>query len=82
VIGSRASFDVGEALDVLAASTRALAAGAPAEETFADLVEAAARATGAEVAVLWLPAAEGSLRARSVWAASAGLAAEVEGLRV
>jgi serine phosphatase RsbU (regulator of sigma subunit) len=82
VIGSRASFDVGEALDVLATSTRALAAGAPAEETFADLVEAAARASGAEVAVLWLPADEGSLRARAVWARSAGLAAEVEGLRV
>jgi len=82
VIGSRGSSDVGEALDVLARSARSLAAGAPAEETFAALAEAAARGTGAEVAVLWLPVAEGALRARAVWATSAGLAAEIEGLRV
>ncbi|NUT56575.1 MAG: hypothetical protein HOQ03_11430, partial [Thermoleophilia bacterium] len=80
MIGSRA--DVADALRVLARSARALATGAPTEQTYAELLEAAARGTGAEVAVLWVPAAEGTLQARAVWAASAGVAAELEGLRV
>ncbi|MEO5574974.1 MAG: GAF domain-containing protein [Gaiellaceae bacterium] len=82
MIGSRASADVGDALAGLARASRSLAGGAPVEQTLAELAEAAAQGTGAEVAVLWLPETGGSLAARSVWSASAGLAAEVEGLRV
>jgi len=82
LIGSRASTDVAEALAVFARAARSLAGGAPIEETFAELAEAAAQGTGAEVAVLWLPEADGGLVAQSVWSASAGLAAEIEGLRV
>ncbi len=81
MIGSRASSDVAEALAVLARAARALAAGAPVEQALADLAHAAARGTGAEVAVIWLPEGDGAFAARSVSSASAGLAAEVEGLR-
>ena len=59
-----------------------LAAGGPLTETLVELVAAAAQGTGAEVAVLWLPTPEHDLAARAVWATSAGLAAELEGLRV
>ena len=82
MIGSRASTDVTEALAVLERAARSLAAGAPVEQTFAVLGEAAARGAGADVAVLWLPEPHGGLVARSVWSVSAGLAAEIEGLRV
>ena len=82
MIGSRASTDVAEALAVLERAVRSLAAGAPIEQTFAALAEAAAQGSGAEVAVLWLPEPDRSLVARSVWSTSAGLAAEIEGLRV
>ena len=81
MIGSRASSDVAEALAVLARSARALAGGAPIEQTLAELAEAAATGTGAEVAVIWLPERGGALVARSVSSSSAGLAAEIEGLR-
>ena len=77
-----ASLDVSEALRVLARSARALATGAPVDETYGDLVEAAARGTGAEIAVLWLPVRGGGFRAHAVWTGSAGLAAEIEGLAV
>jgi serine phosphatase RsbU (regulator of sigma subunit) len=76
------SIDVSQALDALARSARALATGAPAGQTLAELAEAAARGTAAEVAVLWLPVRDGALTARAVWASSAGLAAELEGLSV
>jgi len=76
------SIDVSRALDALAGSARALATGAPAEQTFGELAEAAARGTAAELAVLWLPVRDHALRAHAVWAASAGLAAEIEGVRV
>ena len=82
MIGSRASTDVAEALAVLQRAAHSLAAGAPVEQTFAELAEAAAQGAGADVAVLWLPEPDGGLVARSVWSASAGLAAEIEGLRV
>jgi serine phosphatase RsbU (regulator of sigma subunit) len=81
LIGSRASTDVTEGLAMLERATRSLAAGAPIELTFAALAEAAAQGSGADVAVLWLPEPDGCLVARSVWSASAGLAAEIEGLR-
>jgi serine phosphatase RsbU (regulator of sigma subunit) len=76
------SIDVSQALDALARSVRTLATGAPAGQILAELAEAAARGTAAEVAVLWLPARDGALTARAVWASSAGLAAELEGLSV
>ena len=82
MIGSSTRPDVGEALAALSRASRSLAAGAPVESTLAELAAAAALGTGADVAVLWLPERAGSLAARSVWSASAGLAAEIEGLRV
>jgi serine phosphatase RsbU (regulator of sigma subunit) len=82
LIGSRASSDVAEALAVLARAARSLAVGAAVEETVAELADAAARGAGAEVAVIWLPEGDGSLVARSIAAASAGLSAELQGLRV
>ena len=82
MIGSRASTDVGSALAALARTAGSLAAGAPIDQALAELVRAAAQGTGADVAVLWLPEPGGALVARSVWSSSAGLAAELEGLRV
>ena len=82
MIGSRASTDVASALAALARTAGSLAAGAPIEQALAELVRAAAQGTGADVAVLWLPEPGGALVARSVWSSSAGLAAELEGLRV
>ena len=81
MIGSRASADVAEALAVLTRAARSLADGAELGQTLAELAEASARGTGAEVAVIWLPERDGDVVARSVWSASAGLAAELEGLR-
>jgi serine phosphatase RsbU (regulator of sigma subunit) len=81
LIGSRASTDVAAALAMLARTAGTLALGAPIEQTLATLVRAAAEGTGADVAVLWLPEPDGALVARSVWCSSAGLAAEIEGLR-
>ena len=82
MIGSRASSDVAESLAALARATRSLAGGAALAPTLAELSEAAARGTGADLAVLWLPERGGTLAASSVWSSSAGLAAEIEGLRV
>jgi serine phosphatase RsbU (regulator of sigma subunit) len=81
LIGSRASSDVAEALAALARAVSSLAGDAPIEQTLAELAEAAVRGTGAEVAVVWLPEREDALVARSVASTSAGLAAEIEGLR-
>ena len=66
---------------MLARAARALAESAPVEQALADLADAAARGAGAEVAVIWLPEGDGVFAARAVSSASAGLAAEVEGLR-
>ena len=82
MIGSRASTDVASALAALARTAGSLAAGVSIEQALAEIVRAAAQGTGADVAVLWLPEPGGALVARSVWSSSAGLAAELEGLRV
>ena len=71
-----------DALALLTHASRSLAGGAPIAQTLAELAEAAAQGAGAEVAVVWLPERDGALVARSVWSASAGLTAELEGLRV
>ena len=81
MIGSRTRADVAEALALFARAVRALAAGDPLERIFGELTAAAASGTGAEVAVAWLPRGDGLLVARSVSSVSAGLAAELEGLR-
>ncbi len=67
---------------MLERAARSLASEAPIEQTYAELAEAAAHGSGADVAVLWLPEPDGDLVARAVWSASAGLAAEIDGLRV
>jgi serine phosphatase RsbU (regulator of sigma subunit) len=82
VIAGRTRADVGEALAALSRATRSLSAGVALEPTLAGIAAAAARGTGSDVAVLWLPEHGGSLWAASVWSSSAGLAAELEGLRV
>jgi serine phosphatase RsbU (regulator of sigma subunit) len=82
LIGSRASTDLAEALAVLERAARSLVVGAPIEQTLVELAEAAAKGSGADVAVLWLPEPDGGLVARSIWSTSAGLAAEIEGLHV
>jgi serine phosphatase RsbU (regulator of sigma subunit) len=70
------------ALDAVAAATRALAEGPTLRGALATIVEAAASATGSEVVVARILEAEtGQLKARAVWAASAAVAAELEGSR-
>ena len=82
MIASRTRTDVGEALATLSRAVRSLTSGASLEPTLDELAAAAAQGAGADVAVLWLPEGAGSLAARAVWSSSAGLAAELEGLRV
>jgi len=72
---------VTEALAAFSRAGRALANGAALEPILSDLVKAAAHGTGAEIAAIWLPARDGTLVARAVWASSGSLAAEVEGRR-
>jgi serine phosphatase RsbU (regulator of sigma subunit) len=81
VLGSRTVADVAEALAGLSRASRSLAAGASLEPALAELVEAAAVGSGAELVAIWLPERDGSLAARAVWAPSGALAAEVESLR-
>jgi serine phosphatase RsbU (regulator of sigma subunit) len=70
------------ALDAVAAATRALAEGPTLRGALASIAEAAASATGSEVVVARvLEAGTGQLKARAVWAASAAVAAELEGSR-
>ncbi|MBA3347086.1 MAG: hypothetical protein H0T13_00845, partial [Actinobacteria bacterium] len=73
--------DPAEALVALAAAGRAIASGAELQDALGVVLQAAALATGAELVVVWLRDRDG-LAARAVWATSAALAAEVEGLRV
>jgi len=70
------------ALDAVAAATRALAEGPTLRGALATIAEAAASATGSEVVVARVLEPEtGQLKARAVWAASAAVAAELEGSR-
>ena len=69
-------------LDAVAAATRALAEGPTLRGALATIAEAAASATSSEVVVARvLEDATGQLKARAVWAASAAVAAELEGSR-
>src|SRR5688500_14700484 len=70
--------DLGEALAALSRASRDLYAGTRLDPVLAELAEAAALGSGAEVAAVWLPQ-RGALSARAVWAVSAALAAELEG---
>jgi serine phosphatase RsbU (regulator of sigma subunit) len=74
--------EVSEALDALSRASRALADGAALVPALVALSEAAALGTGADVAAVWLPERNGSLVARGLWSASAGVAAELDGRRV
>jgi serine phosphatase RsbU (regulator of sigma subunit) len=70
------------ALEAVAAATRALAEGPTLRGALATIAEAAASATAAEVVVARVLEPEtGQLKARAVWAASAAVAAELEGSR-
>src|ERR687883_545759 len=70
------------ALDAVASATRALAEGLTLRGALATIAEAAASATGSEVVVARvLETDTGQLRARGVGAASAAVAAELEGSR-
>ena len=70
--------DVGAALAALARASRGLDVGCRLDPVLAELTEAAALGSGAEVASVWLPQ-RGGVEARAVWAASSAFAAELEG---
>ncbi len=74
--------DVAGALGLLAGASRAVAAGESLQPTLEAIVEAAALGVGADVAVCWLREGHGDPVARAVWARSASLGAEIEGLRL
>jgi serine phosphatase RsbU (regulator of sigma subunit) len=78
---SRTGVDVPDALAGLSRVSRALANGEELEPILREIVEAAARGAGADVAAIWLPAADGTLVGETVWAAARTLAAELEELR-
>jgi len=73
--------DAVEALSALAVAGRAIASGADLQDALAAVLDAVARFTRAELAVVWLRDRDG-LAARAVWASSSALAAEIDGLRV
>ncbi|HEX6700375.1 MAG TPA: SpoIIE family protein phosphatase [Gaiellaceae bacterium] len=70
----------GAALDAFAEASRAFAEGSSLREVLDRLVAAAARAADADVAIARV-LDDDSLRTRAVWAASAAVAAELEGSR-
>jgi hypothetical protein len=69
-------------LETLAEVGERLSEAGTLDQALAELARAAAAATGAALAVVRVPDGTGSLPARGVWAASAALAAELEGSRV
>jgi len=72
----------GGALSAFAAAALELVRGGPPERGLRDLLRAVALGTGAELVVARLADDSGHLIARGVHAASAALAAELEGTRV
>jgi serine phosphatase RsbU (regulator of sigma subunit) len=81
MIGTRTGVDVTEALAGLSKASRSLTGGASLESILGEIVEAAARGAGADIAVIWLPEADGGLVGQAVWASTRALAAEIEELR-
>ena len=81
MFASRTDANVAEALAGLSRASRSLTGSAQLDPILAQVVEAAALGTGADLAAIWLPEPAGSLAARAVWAPSGALAAEVESLR-
>jgi serine phosphatase RsbU (regulator of sigma subunit) len=81
MLDTRTRADVGEALAALSRASRRLGSGALLDDVLAELADAAAIGTGAEVAVVWLPRGDG-LSARTVRSSSGALAAELEGRTV
>src|ERR671922_206986 len=72
----------GSALDAVAEASRALTTGGTLREALASIAAAAASATGAEVVVARVLAADArQLKAHAVWAVSPAVAAELEGSR-
>jgi serine phosphatase RsbU (regulator of sigma subunit) len=72
----------GAPLDAFAEASRAVAEGSSLHDALDRLVRAAARATGADVAIARVLDPDGDvLKARAVWAFSATVAAELEGSR-
>src|ERR671922_1409814 len=72
----------GSALDPVAEASRALTTGGTLREALASIAAAAASATGAEVVVARVLAADArQLKAHAVWAVSPAVAAELEGSR-
>ena len=83
VIAAKAARpDLAGALGLLAGASGAVVRGEPLQPTLHAIVEAAALGAGADVAVCWLRDGTGDPVARAVWARSAALAAELEGLRL
>ena len=78
MLASGTRQDVGEALAALSRASRRLGEGAALDAVLADVTAAAALGSGADLATVWLPRG-GGVAAHAVWAASAALAAELEG---
>jgi serine phosphatase RsbU (regulator of sigma subunit) len=73
--------DLSVALAAFSRAGRLLTLDAELEPILAELVEAAARGTGSELAAVWLPDRSGAFVARAVWASSGSLAAQLDGRR-
>ncbi len=73
--------DISEALAALSRAGRSLADGASLDPILAELVDAAAQGTGADLAAVWLPDRDRILVARAVQATSGAHVAELEGAR-
>ncbi|HUQ23701.1 MAG TPA: SpoIIE family protein phosphatase [Gaiellaceae bacterium] len=71
--------DLSVALAALSRAGRLLTGASTLEPILGELVEAAARGTGSELAAVWLPDRTGTLVARAVWASSGSLVAELDG---
>ena len=71
-----------EALAALALAGRAVAAREPLQRTLDTIADAVALGTAADVVVVWLRERNDEFVARTVWASSASLGAEIDGLRL
>ena len=70
-----------QALAAFARASRTLAAGAGFAATLREVLDAVATATGADLVAVWLRARDGTAVVDTVRTASAGLAAELDGVR-
>ena len=75
-----ARLEPAASLAALVDASSAIAAGAELQPALEALLQAAAQATGADLAAIWLRSRDGYV-VHAVWATSGAVAAEVDGLR-